>query len=283
MKNKLIILFGILLLVISGIMAINMRKKSSYNSPYIPENFEILKHEYNNGLVIKDDKNNEFVWIPVHNVDLKRKDFQNNKITSVNNDEAIDRIYYGEETKYSVLYNYENKNYSLDNFINSVKKHGGFYISRYEISEKNNVIYSKRGYYPLTNITRDEALEKAINMYSKNNDIISSLTNSYAYDTMLEVITKNNKEYLNNKNNETSEIKKTSENEDVIYNIYDLSGNVSEWTTEYSNNGYYTYKAPCVQRGENYRSEFLNPTTRQYNGIDAKNKYIGFRVILYIK
>ena len=95
------------------------------------------------------------------------------------------------------------------------------------------------------------------------------------------LISKKDSSYLDNKDNTNKEIMNTGESNDIIYNIYDLSSNVSEWTTEYSNNGYYTYKSPCVERGNNYSDEYRNPVTRVYNGLDAKNKFTGFRVILY--
>ncbi len=278
MKNKVILLVVFLIIIFITILFI-FNNNDSY---YVPDGFNIVEDNIDNGMIIKDENDNEFVWIPVSGIDISRKYYDSGKLISVNSEEAIDRIYFGEEAKYSVLYKYikEDYKYSIEAFLKSINKYKGFYISRYEISEYDDKIASRKGINPLINITRDEALDKSINMYN-NKDIVSSLINSYAWDIVLDVISKKDSSYLDNKDNTNKEIMNTGESNDIIYNIYDLSSNVSEWTTEYSNNGYYTYKAPCVERGNNYSDEYKNPVTRVYNGLDAKNKFTGFRVILY--
>lgn len=282
-KNKFIIIILFILSVAILLIVFNDSDViSTYDNPYIPNGFKVIVSNYKEGLVISDEVGNEYVWIPINNTKISRKEFKNGEITNIDKDGVIDRIYYGEEVKYSKLYNYaeNNPDYSIDKFIDSVKNNGGFYISRYEISMDNNKVYSKANMNVLTNITRDEAFNYSLDMLD-NTDVISTLINSYAWDMTLEVI--NDKEYLKNRDNQNKELLKTGESNDIIFNIYDLAGNTSEWTSEYSNNGYYSYISPCVQRGNNYSSDYLNPTIRQYNGIDAKNKYIGFRTILYIK
>ena len=282
-KNLIAIILPILFLLSVIILIITTNNKtSSYDDPYIPIGFSKINNNYKEGIIIKDNLDNEFVWIPVNNINISRKEFKNGEITNIETNKEIDRIYYGEEVKFSKLYNYakDNPEYNIDKFIESIKNNGGFYISRYEMSLENNKIYSKPHMNVLNNVTRDEAFNYSINMYD-NNDIISSLINSYAWDITLEVL--NDKEYLKNKENTNKNILKTGESNDIKFNIYDLSGNVSEWTSEYSSNGYYSFTSPCVQRGNNYSEEYLNPTIRQYNGIDAKDDFIGFRTILYIK
>lgn len=156
-------------------------------------------------------------------------------------------------------------------------------MSKSDIKEGN--IVSKKGLQPYTNITRDESLKKSMDMYKDNSSVISSLVNSYAWDTTIEYISKRVDQYKFKIDNEEriDKVNKTGEGNDILCEIYDLSGNVSEWTTEYSNNGYYTYTSPCVPRGESYQSNYLNATTRLYNGEDVKNDFIGFRTILYLK
>ena len=62
-------------------------------------------------------------------------------------------------------------------------------------------------------------------------------------------------------------------------NIYDLAGNVSEWTLEYSNNT----KSPCAQRGGNYYNYgSAYQASYRYGVITATSRdYVGFRVSLF--
>ena len=61
--------------------------------------------------------------------------------------------------------------------------------------------------------------------------------------------------------------------------IYDLAGNVSEWTLEYSSYS----SSPCVDRGGNYYDDGSDyPAAGRYGGLTTYcNGYIGFRVSLY--
>lgn len=292
-KDKLII-STIVIIIIFFILYFGMIKDDSNTKDIIiPNGFKIIEKDISKGLVIEDNTGNQFVWIPVNNkeITLSRKTFVDN-ITNVKNKEAIERIYYGEEVLNSVTRSYKDdkKNYvyDIDYFKESVKKYGGFYISRYEIGDKNSKdfrneptkgkIASKKGLIPYNFISRDEALSLSQNIYY---GIKSTLINSYAWDTTLEYISQYNKDYvLNKKNNINKKIMKTGESNDVVNNIYDLSGNVAEWTTEYSSNASYEYQAHCVYRGEAFNSDDLNPSVRNYND-NIKNEFIGFRIILY--
>lgn len=45
----------------------------------------------------------------------------------------------------------------------------------------------------------------------------------------------------------------SGDTKDEVSNIYDMAGNLLEWTTEYSMNTYInSYRSPCVDRGGNY-------------------------------
>ncbi|MBR2678470.1 MAG: hypothetical protein IKE63_03540 [Bacilli bacterium] len=296
-KKKIVLFLIIILLIIVVVFSIKLiGNKDSYDKPYIPDGFKIIEKDITKGLVIEDSAGNQYVWIPVDNknVTLSRKTFVE-KINNVSSKGAIERIYYGEEVLNSAINEYKDTKkyykYSIDYFKNSVKKHGGFYVSRYEIgdsssdefrnSDSKSVLVSKKGYVPYNYVSRDEALTLSKKMYKDNENITSTLINSYAWDTLLEYISIKNKNYIFNKtDNKNQDIFKTGESNDVVNNIYDLSGNVSEWTTEYSSVGSYDYIANCVNRGESFNSSKLSPVSRNYND-NVKNKYIGFRVILY--
>ena len=213
----------------------------------IPEGFSYLEGDEEKGYVVTDASGNEYVWIPVK--DLARYDFDNN--TYVENNKAIDRIFYGEERKESVIYGME---YDIDSFKRSVKKYGGFYISRYLISKDGN---SKANEEPYLHINRDDALNYCLGYY-KHEDIISVLTSSYAYDAMMLA-------YSNG-----------------LENIKDMDGKYSVWTSEYCSSSYYTYVEDCVSRSSNMSDDRVDLSKRNYNS-NVSNEYTGFRMVIYFK
>ena len=71
----------------------------------------------------------------------------------------------------------------------------------------------------------------------------------------------------------------TSETNKVM-NIYDIAGNVYEWTLELTSNTY----SPCAPRGGNFRSTGSGVPAAGRNDFSAdfsSNRYIGFRVSLF--
>lgn len=65
-----------------------------------------------------------------------------------------------------------------------------------------------------------------------------------------------------------------------VYNIYDMAGNMWEWTTETSTNGY------AVRRGGSFNDNgSYYPVVCRYgnNGVGGTNVHFGFRSVLYLK
>ena len=81
---------------------------------------------------------------------------------------------------------------------------------------------------------------------------------------------------------------------DVQCNIYDMAGNMLEWTTEYSDRANSAYRFPYVYRGGHGRDIGKNPSTRgfgryNYSNVSINPAYnsstetaVGFRPILYL-
>lgn len=195
--------------------------------------------------IYEDNNGNQFVWVEVK--ELYRYDFKNGNKVGLS--EPVERIYYGEERKESVIYDTE---FDFNSFKDSVAKHSGFYISRYLIGKDNNELVSKKDVEPLVFVSRDEALSLAQSV-DISDDLISTLPLSYAYDAL----------FLSDMNN------------------YEDAGRLSEWSSEYSSNSYYHYKEDCVSRGSNYGDDNVDISRRNYNSSDAANEFTGFRILLY--
>lgn len=126
--------------------------------------------------------------------------------------------------------------------IDSVKKYGGFYIGRYETSISGKTVASTKG----TADTRPMASINWYNMYkkqkeyaSKNNitSVESSMVWGSQWDCMLNwALTGSDKGKVTATSNAPHDLSSTyqpgTQANDKLNNIYDLEGNVMEWTLE---------------------------------------------------
>ena len=249
----------------------------------IPKGFDYVTGTKDNGLVIKDGEGNEFVWVPAtESTYIKDTSFPGYTPT-------------GDDT--------------LPNGITDetadVVKYRGFYIGRYEAgipegdtspSNKTGIPVSKKSAIVWASIDYTNSKASAESMIS-NEYVQTGLLTGKAWDTTCNWI----KDSLNSINssasltnsryygnhidslapaNENSGTKSTSGfNENwKVKNIYDLAGNVWEWTSE-ANDSYF------ISRGGSYSNSGIeNPVSLRnhgmsyYAGVD-----LGFRVRLYIK
>lgn len=258
---------------------------------------------YKYGLVIEDEEQNQFVWVAVDgsNVKLDRYNFSVNGVaTSAGT--ATKETYYIEQgvTGTSDTTSYGNTTAKdINGFIKSVNENGGYYIARFEASygidnkpnsKKSTVAASTvNGETPSeegaiwNNINEKNAATVCQNMYVTEYGVESDLVNSYAWDTALYFIQqyseKTNYSVSKSGNIGTNTPKNTGETEDVVCNIYDLSGNYREWTTETSTN---TNK-PAVSRGGTFYTNDAYASYYYNDGIDDLYYMVSFRPILYIK
>ena len=146
---------------------------------------------------------------------------------------------------------------NLSEFISTTLANRGYYIARFEASGTASKITSKYNQTVLTDITQPNAAKAAREMYGEikeNNELVyaSDLVNSYAWDTAIIFIqtysTGTDASSYASKNKSTS-FANTGINNDKYCNIWDMSGNAYEWTTEYSTISYGSYFDPCVTRG----------------------------------
>ena len=276
------------------------------------------------GIVIENGTDgNQFVWVPVgtiknknnttNTITLGRYEFDSNtgalksntpvQVASVENctqEVTINTNYKelsvfraGNSATDSTAQNATARN--LKEFISTTLSNGGYYIARFEASGTASKITSKYNQTVLTRITQPNAAKAAREMYGEikeNNKLVyaSDLVNSYAWDTAIIFIqtygTGEDASSYASKNKSTS-FSKTGINNDKYCNIWDMSGNASEWTTEYSTYSSDSNFAPCVYRGGYYLAAYGGAsyyTSHRFNGNTASSvSSIGLRPLLYVK
>ena len=268
------------------------------NEVRIPAGFKIASDSatlVEDGIVIEDEDGNQFVWIPAKteaeggatinlstggtaNVAYKRTDFgkQNGSYSDYSETMPTDEI-------------------------ESVNANGGYYIGRYEAGDGSSTefrtsategtVVIKKNQIPYNWITRANAESKATEMATvqEYTTATTKLVSSYAWDTVLDFIQKANSD------NEHSDYATSSPEGNysntnygnglirtgqttAVSNIYDMGGNLYEFTTE----SYYIESYPYVGRGGYFDGKFVNIPAGyrcDFNGV--ADVYFGFRTTLY--
>ena len=269
---------------------------------------------------------NQFVWVPVgtiknkngstNTITLGRYEFDSStgalksttpaQVASVENCTKIVTISKG-GTDYQELSTFREGNSAtnstaqnatarnLEEFISTTLANGGYYIARFEASGTASKIASKYNQTVLGNITQPNAAKVAREMYGEvkeNNELVyaSDLVNSYAWDTAIVFIqTYSGKtDYAShNESITTKAFTATGKNNDKYCNIWDMSGNAYEWTTEYSTSSHNSNFYPCVRRGGYYDTD----SGEAYNYTSYRNNHdttysrsdYSLRSLLYVK
>ena len=277
-------------------------KDKKGNRIVVPAGFKIINGAttVDKGIVIEDvtetaTKGSQFVWIPVGTITksdgttatitLGRYDF--NSTTGV--ESAYSGTYVEEDANdASTLKKYGNtiaKN--ITNFKNSVAQNGGYYIGRYEArtatarSASGNALtqITEKGTENVYNyVTQLQAAQLSQNMYNSDK-LTSDLINSYAWDTATVFIQNcgtNSKYSIQNSLNTSLSQKGTAT--DIQCNIYDMAGNVYEWTTETSSDS----SRPCVNRGGRYSYSYSYTSYSGIGNTSNSDVIFGFRPLLYL-
>ena len=272
----------------------------------------ITADDINKGIVVVDADGNEFVWIPI--TDASK--FARTAWTTKYGYDANGGWQRGilttphplSEERSPTIGWWEDKTTSeYTNMVTSVRKNKGFYIARYEASANSDSskAQSKRGATTWTSISQTDAITKSANynsalhshlMYGiewdsilnwlKGNATISSSTSGETKTMELADLETNSCSWGNYDNSTgnaatNSRLKqKTGKNEYwKANNIYDLAGNVTEWTQEKDSTG--TSRAwrggYCDDDGD------INPVAIRHFG-DASDtaSASGFRASFYL-
>lgn len=259
----------------------------NYANPPIPEGYKHVCGEWNNGFVIERcSDGSQFVWIPVGSL------YSNGTIDGKHFSEKFGRRNYM-HNKFSYDRFNEDLNSELLKQLESVKKYGGFYISRYNISKSlAGKPQSVKGVMPWVHIDFDDA-KKIASTIEDNEAVKSHLTFGAEYDSVLEwfiktevktlaEIAKDSTEWGNYSDTENSPrkvVETGSREEWCANNIYDFAGNVDEWTQERKESSF------RVIRGGNYSSDggSCPVACRRYGNPGNIYNNTGFRATLYIK
>ena len=276
-------------------MQTNTKVTYSDGEVWVPEGFRISTDSaetVQGGVVIEDKDLNQFVWVPVATLaDYKRTWYKGE----------------GSFSDYSEALPEDEKT--------SVKTYKGFYIGRYEAGDKESTeaktlrssndvtktVTIKANQAPYNYVTRTEAVSLAEGFATKQGyKAKTKLVSSYAWDTTIAFMQKVNSDY--GSSSEEGNYKDTTfsytditgarqtkaKNSNVLVptgqttpvcNIYDMGGNVFEWTTESCSNTDYPY----ARRGGFYYYIFANiPAGFRDDGSDDADDGDGFRLTLFM-
>ncbi len=257
--------------------------------------------------VSKELEGNQFVWVPVEKPDLfQRYDgyWNNGSGTTLQGvkdmcQEPASNAASWETTEYEAMQT-------------SVKNNKGFYVARYEASEgtgeSTGKVQSKAGAMPwvdipwgtsMTEVGNSGAVYRAQNMYNDSEHAVTStLIYGVQWDAIMNFIDSNysngdgtcnsfvsnstgqgNYSEGENTNSWKNNLTSCGSSDDYrVKNIYDLAGNVFEWTMEAYSSGYRVSRG-----GDFFGSGSSSPASFRDGGVPDDNyEIVGFRVALYL-
>lgn len=282
----------------------------------IPEGYIVSENSdeniVNKGLVISDSRGNEYVWISCtvdsssNKLQYKRTEWGVEKDGTDNSRAIKDELTLKDiDVTYSKTDTDNGINEEISKEIvaqinaekESIKKYGGYYIGRYEVGKDNKTAVIKAEQEPYVNIKWSKAYELTKGI-GGGEGATTYLCSSYSWDTAINFIQNTTgKNYATsiigfNGNWKSQEVKDSSGKvikpvntaqrlntglTTALCNIYDMGGNVGEFTTEL-NPG--TSETVVLRGGGfyNYPAGF-----RWDNGSGSANSFSGFRATLFLK
>nr|DAI09130.1 MAG TPA: PvdO maturation, periplasm, HYDROLASE.24A [Bacteriophage sp.] len=283
----------------------------------IPEGYIVSENSdeniVNKGLVISDSRGNEYVWISCtvdsssNKLQYKRTEWGVEKDGTDNSRAIKDELTLKDiDVTYSKTDTDNGINEEISKEIvaqinaekESIKKYGGYYIGRYEVGKDNKTAVIKAEQEPYVNIKWSKAYELAKGI-GGGEGATTYLCSSYSWDTAINFIQNTTgKNYATsiigfNGNWKSQEVKDSSGKvikpvntaqrlntglTTALCNIYDMGGNVGEFTTELNpgtsetvvlRGGYYNNFNPAGDRGD------------FYSGLAGS--HYGFRATLFLK
>ena len=283
----------------------------------IPEGYIVSENSdeniVNKGLVISDSRGNEYVWISCtvdsssNKLQYKRTEWGVEKDGTDNSRAIKDELTLKDiDVTYSKTDTDNGINEEISKEIvaqinaekESIKKYGGYYIGRYEVGKDNKTAVIKAEQEPYVNIKWSKAYELAKGI-GGGEGATTYLCSSYSWDTAINFIQNTTgKNYATsiigfNGNWKSQEVKDSSGKvikpvntaqrlntglTTALCNIYDMGGNVGEFTTEL-NPG--TSETVVLRGGHNYN---YGPAGHRWDSLSGYAcSYCGFRATLFLK
>lgn len=283
----------------------------------IPEGYIVSENSdeniVNKGLVISDSRGNEYVWISCtvdsssNKLQYKRTEWGVEKDGTDNSRAIKDELTLKDiDVTYSKTDTDNGINEEISKEIvaqinaekESIKKYGGYYIGRYEVGKDNKTAVIKAEQEPYVNIKWSKAYELAKGI-GGGEGATTYLCSSYSWDTAINFIQNTTgKNYATsiigfNGNWKSQEVKDSSGKvikpvntaqrlntglTTALCNIYDMGGNVGEFTTELNPGTSET----VVLRGGYYN--YNNPAGRRWDvSSGGAGSNYGFRATLFLK
>ena len=282
----------------------------------IPEGYIVSENSdeniVNKGLVISDSRGNEYVWISCtvnsssNKLQYKRTEWGVEKDGTDNSRAIKDELTLKDiDVTYSKTDTDNGINEEISKEIvaqinaekESIKKYGGYYIGRYEVGKDNKTAVIKAEQEPYVNIKWSKAYELAKGI-GGGEGATTYLCSSYSWDTAINFIQNTTgKNYATsiigfNGNWKSQEVKDSSGKvikpvntaqrlntglTTALCNIYDMGGNVGEFTTEL-NPG--TSETVVLRGGVN---NYNNPAGYRWDGSSGAYSLCGFRATLFLK
>ena len=265
----------------------------------VPAGYAVIKEEgkkISDGIVIIDAKGNEYVWIPCTKDQYKRQEWVVETDGADNSRASRDEL-----TLTAATFSQNDINNGIDKSVTdeivkqineekaSVEKYGGYYIGRYEVGIENNEAVIKPNVEPYAEIKWRKAYDLAKEI-GGGTAATTYLCSSYARDTVINFIQNNGtKNYATsienfNENWISKEVKDKKGNitkpagtqlrlktglTTAKSNIYDMGGNVAEFTTELNPNTSET----VVLRGGSYYYNSAAGGRSDYNACYAYSNW----------
>ena len=282
----------------------------------IPEGYIVSENSdeniVNKGLVISDSRGNEYVWISCtvdsssNKLQYKRTEWGVEKDGTDNSRAIKDELTLKDiDVTYSKTDTDNGINEEISKEIvaqinaekESIKKYGGYYIGRYEVGKDNKTAVIKAEQEPYVNIKWSKAYELAKGI-GGGEGATTYLCSSYSWDTAINFIQNTTgKNYATsiigfNGNWKGQEVKDSSGKvikpvntaqrlntglTTALCNIYDMGGNVGEFTTELNPGTSET----VVLRGGSYYN--YGPAGYRWGNCSGASSIYGFRATLFLK
>ena len=306
--KKIICVLCVIVIIISIIMLFNKeRKRSTFDNPIIPKGFKKVETQYasweiengipkgwNDGLVIEDLNGNQFVWVPV-NLSVEHDNKDANQIyikeqLDMNSLEDLQIYKYGGfyigRFEAGVSLDMQNELINIDESKNDIVDipQSKLNVRPWNyISLKNAKLSAEKMYntkYLKSGLLTNKQWNSILNWieYEESKKIGNYSNVNFEFSGLYSIDYGKNYQYAEQKSKSQYNMILSSgaTERNMTKNIYDLAGNLAEYTEQYVKNMGY------VTRGGNYDNIDKYSINSTATSTKADSRF-GFRVVLYIK